>query len=42
MSANLDFAAAHLGEVLAAAGRIKPHIRRTPALATDLDPRLLL
>jgi threonine dehydratase len=42
VSANLDFAAAHLGEVRAAAGRINPYIRRTPALATDLDPRLVL
>ena len=42
MSANLDFARAHLGEVQAAAERVKPHIRRTPALATDLDPRLVL
>jgi len=42
VSANLDFARAHLGEVQAAAERVKPHIRRTPALATDLDPRLVL
>ncbi|TMC12384.1 MAG: threonine/serine dehydratase [Chloroflexi bacterium] len=31
-----------MGEVQAAAERVKPHIRRTPALATDLDPRLVL
>jgi threonine dehydratase len=39
---NLEFAEAHLGDVKAAAARISPHIRRTPALPTDLDPRLLL
>ena len=42
MSANLAFAAAHLPEVRAAAERIRPHIRRTPALTTDLDPALIL
>ena len=42
MSANLVFAAAHLPEIRAAAERIRPHIRRTPALTTDLDPELVL
>src|SRR4029077_8813184 len=42
VSANLDFALAHLEEVKAAAERVKQHIRRNPALATALDPRLVL
>lgn len=42
MSANLTFAAAHLPEIRSAAERIGPHIRRTPALTTDLDPALIL
>jgi threonine dehydratase len=36
------FAEAHFAEVLKAADRIKPYIRRTPALSTDLDPDLRL
>jgi threo-3-hydroxy-L-aspartate ammonia-lyase len=37
-----SFLAAHFGEVQAAAERIRPYVRRTPALATDLDPLLRL
>jgi threonine dehydratase len=36
------FAAVHFAEVLKAADRIKPYVRRTPALSTDLDPDLRL
>ena len=36
------FAEAHSAEVLKAAGRIKPYVRRTPTLTTDLDPALRL
>lgn len=32
----------HAAEVRAAAQRIRPHVRRTPALRTDLDPELRL
>src|SRR5207245_2285418 len=32
----------HLAELAAAAERIRPHVRRTPLLSTDLDPRLRL
>ena len=32
----------HASEVRAAAARIDPHVRRTPALRTDLDPELRL
>jgi len=32
----------HAAEVRAAAERIRPHVRRTPALRTDLDPDLRL
>ena len=32
----------HAAEIAAAAERIRPHVRRTPLLATDLDPRLRL
>ena len=42
MTANLGYAAAHLPEIRAAAERIRPHIRRTPALTTDLDATLVL
>jgi threonine dehydratase len=42
VSANLGFAQQHLPEVQDAAERVRPHIRRTPALTTDLDPRLVL
>ena len=42
MTANLGYAAAHLPEIKAAAERIRPHIRRTPALTTDLDATLVL
>lgn len=42
MTANLRFAVAHLPEIQAAAERIRPHIRRTPALTTDLDAALVL
>jgi threonine dehydratase len=41
VSANLDFARGHLPEIRAAAERVRPHIRHTPALSTDLDPRLV-
>jgi threo-3-hydroxy-L-aspartate ammonia-lyase len=36
------FAETHYAEVLAAAERIRPYVRRTPTLATDLDPDLRL
>ncbi len=36
------FVESHAAEVVAAAERIKPHIRRTPTLTTDLDPQLRL
>ena len=36
------FVESHIGEVREAAGRIQPYIRRTPTLATDLDPNLRL
>ena len=42
MTANLEFARAHLGEIQDAAVRTRPHLRRTPTLTTDLDPRLVL
>jgi threonine dehydratase len=42
LSANLDFARAHLAEIQDAADRIQPYIRHTPALTVDLDPRLVL
>jgi threonine dehydratase len=42
MSANLEFARDHLAEIQQAAVRVGPHIRRTPALPTDLDPSLVL
>ncbi|MDQ6741845.1 MAG: threonine/serine dehydratase [Candidatus Dormibacteraeota bacterium] len=32
----------HLAELAAAAERIRPHVRRTPLLKTDLDPNLRL
>jgi threonine dehydratase len=32
----------HLAKVREAAGRIRPHVRRTPSLTTDLDPDLRL
>ena len=32
----------HAGEIVAAAGRIAPYVRRTPLLSTDLDTRLRL
>ena len=37
-----DFVSSHMTEVGAAAERIRPYIRRTPALTTDLDPELRL
>jgi threonine dehydratase len=37
-----ELALAHLPEIEAAADRIRPHIRRTPTLTTDLDPSLVL
>ena len=37
-----DFANAHMTEVRAAAERIRPYVRRTPALTTDLDSALRL
>lgn len=36
------FVADHRSEIAAAAERIRPHVRRTPLLGTDLDPRLRL
>ncbi len=42
MTANLEFARSHLPEVLEAAERVRPHVRHTPALPTDLDQRLVL
>lgn len=36
------FLETHAAEVSAAAERIKPYVRRTPTLATDLDPSLQL
>jgi threonine dehydratase len=39
---NLEYARSHLPEVLEAAERVRPHIRWTPALTTDLDERLVL
>src|SRR5437868_12715069 len=42
MTAGSDYARTHLREIEAAAERIRPHVRRTPALTTDLDPRLVL
>ncbi len=42
MSANLDFARSHLAEIEDAAVRVRPHVRHTPALTTDLDKRLIL
>jgi threonine dehydratase len=36
------FLAVHAAEVDAAAARIRPHLRRTPLLPTELDPGLLL
>lgn len=36
------FLEAHAAEVRAAAARIKPYVRRTPVLSTDLDPALRL
>ena len=42
MTANLEFARAHLGEIWEATERIRAHVRRTPSLTTDLDPRLVL
>lgn len=32
----------HLAEIRAAAGRIAPYVKRTPLLAADLDPHLLV
>jgi threonine dehydratase len=37
-----EFVEAHAAEVHKAAGRIRPYVRRTPTLATDLDPDLRL
>ena len=41
MSADLAYAREHLPEIEAARRRIAPHIRRTPALTTDLDPAIV-
>jgi threonine dehydratase len=38
----MNFAETHYVEVLKAAERIRPHVRRTATLATDLDPDLRL
>ena len=37
-----DFVADHFAEVRGAAERIRPHVRRTPTLTTELDPDLRL
>jgi threonine dehydratase len=37
-----DYLAQHAAEIRAAAARIRRYVRHTPALATDLDPALLL
>src|SRR5712692_7049004 len=37
-----DYAQRHRAGIIAAAERIRPYVRRTPALATDLDPELVL
>ena len=37
-----DYLSSHLAEIEAAAERIQPYVRRTPALATDLDASLVL
>ena len=37
-----DFVADHFAEVRGAAERIRPHVRRTPTLTTELDPNLRL
>jgi threonine dehydratase len=42
VGANLEYARGHLAEIREAAERVRPHIRHTPALMTDLDPRLVL
>ena len=39
---DLDFARKHEPDIRNAADRIRPHIRHTPVLTTDLDPRLVL
>ncbi|MDQ6692481.1 MAG: threonine/serine dehydratase [Candidatus Dormibacteraeota bacterium] len=41
MMVDLDFAREHLPSIRKAAERIFPHVRRTPALTTDLDPTLV-
>jgi threonine dehydratase len=41
MRGNLDFARDHLPAIREAADRVRPHVRRTPALPTDLDPTLV-
>ena len=40
--ATASYLSRHLAEIEAAAARIAPHVRRTPLLATDLAPDLLL
>src|SRR5215831_16870984 len=42
MPENGAFLREHEAEIEAAAERIRPHVRRTPLLTTDLDPRLRL
>jgi len=37
-----EYLASHLAEIEAAAKRIRPYVRWTPALETDLDPQLVL
>jgi threonine dehydratase len=37
-----DYVRRHAADIEAAARRIRPHVRRTPLLAADLDPRLRL
>jgi len=42
MTEDLEFARLHLAEVRAAQARIRPYLRRTPLLTSELDPGLLL
>jgi threonine dehydratase len=37
-----DYVQSHLAEIVAASERIRPYVRWTPALPTDLDPKLLV
>jgi threonine dehydratase len=42
VATEASFLAEHAAEIAAAAERIRPHVRRTPLLTTDLDRRLRL